>query len=296
MNPFFSFLQNTSGPVELYLYDEIGLFGNNGAQDFAKALAVYKDNDLKVRINSPGGDVFTGLTMFSLLREHPKNVICQIDGLAASIASVIALAGKEVIASENAMLMLHDPSGTCEGTATDMIQFGGTLSKIGDVLTNIYATKSKQSPAVIRAIMSQEKWFTATEAQEFGLVDKITPELKMAARFDFSRFKNPPKALLEISDLKKENSALKATVENHRKERISSIVDSAIQDGRLPLANREKWIARALADEPGTVAEIQAMQPVLNAASPHPKNPQRQNDTLDSKVQNHLSKLNKLRN
>ena len=162
--------------TEVLIYDEIGYWGIT-AKDFAAALASVTTPNLVVRINSPGGDVFDGLAMFNALKSHPAQVTTLIDGLAASAASFIALAGSKVTMAENAFLMIHNAWGMGIGNKADMRDMAATLEKVDTQLASIYAAKSGKPIAEIAALMDgavDGTRFTAAEAQALGLIDAVS--------------------------------------------------------------------------------------------------------------------------
>lgn len=186
--------------AEIYIYEEIGAgwYGGITAKDFVdeiKKLGAVET--IHVHINSPGGDVFDGEAIYNTLRSHKANVITHIDGLAASAASLIAVAGDEVQMSGNAFMMIHNPWSWGSGFASDFRQMAERLDLIADAICRSYVTKANGTTdhSSFKAFMDEEKWFTADEAQAAGLVDTITEELQAAAKFDLSRygFKNMPK-------------------------------------------------------------------------------------------------------
>ncbi|MFT8591284.1 MAG: head maturation protease, ClpP-related [Acetobacter orientalis] len=158
--------------TEILLYDEIGLWGVT-AKAFTQALATAGPGPLTLRINSPGGDVFDGLAMFSALKQHngPVNVV--VDGLAASAASFLALAGSNISMAPNAFLMIHNAWGVVVGNKADMTETASVLAKIDGQLVSLYADKTGQKPDAITQMMDAETWFTAQEAKEAGFIDTI---------------------------------------------------------------------------------------------------------------------------
>lgn len=178
--------------AEVYIYDEIGGWGIT-AKDFASALkAVPKDHKITLRINSPGGSVVDGAAIYNLLAERSASITTKIDGLAASMASVVALAGSEVQMADNALMMIHDPIGWAFGDSEEMRKTADVLDKFGSTIVNAYAKKTGKSEADIKAAMADETWFTAQEAKDWGLVDKVCEPMKAAAKFDLKRFRNVP--------------------------------------------------------------------------------------------------------
>ena len=184
--------------AELHLYDEIGFWGVM-AKDFVQELKGIVAETIHLRINSPGGDVFDGLAMFNALREHPARIVTHVDGLAASMASVIALAGDEVHMAENAFLMIHHPWAITIGNAGDHRKQAETLDKIGDSLVKTYVSQAQSRDGAdadqVRTWMDEETWFTAEEAKEAGFADVVEESQEVEARFDLSCYRNAPEPL-----------------------------------------------------------------------------------------------------
>lgn len=185
--------------AEIWLYDEIGysFFGDGvTAKQFAKDIkGLGKVDNITVRINSPGGDVFDGLAMYNTLAQHPAKVTVYVDGLAASIASVIAMAGDTINMAENAMIMVHNAWGMSIGNSRDMKEMADRLEKVDGSLITSYQNKTGLSIEEIMGLMDAETWMNAREALDLGFADNIVEELKMAAHFNLEkfRFKNLPK-------------------------------------------------------------------------------------------------------
>jgi ATP-dependent protease ClpP protease subunit len=194
--------------TEILLYDEIGMWGIN-AGDFVRELQMITTGNILVRVNSPGGDVFDGLAIFNALGAHPAKVQTHIDGLAASIASVIALAGDTVTAAENSFFMIHNPWSIVIGNATDMRDMAAILDKVTGQLIALYAEASGQAALDVAAMIGAETWLTAAEAVASGFVDSILDEplhageaatasakaAEVFAGFDLSIYRNLPRAL-----------------------------------------------------------------------------------------------------
>jgi ATP-dependent protease ClpP protease subunit len=178
--------------AEIVIYDEIGAFGIPAKTFLDELKALWPVAELTVRINSPGGSVFDGVAIYNALKRHDAAITVRIDGIAASIASMIAMAGDEVVMPENAMLVLHDPSGLVAGTAADMRATAEALDRMKAGMVAAYREKSGRSDAEIEALMAAETWLSAKEAVGLGLADRVEAPVKMAAHFDLSRFRNPP--------------------------------------------------------------------------------------------------------
>lgn len=186
------------GVAEVLLYDEIGAWGIT-AQQFARDLKAMGDlAKINLHIHSPGGDVFEGTAIYNLLRNHPASVDVYIDGLAASMASVIAMAGDTIYMPENAMMMVHKPWGIQGGDADDMRRYAELLDKVEDTLVMAYANKTGKSADDIKALLKEETWMNGREAVAAGFADQLTEPLQAAAHLSSKRmqeFAHMPEAL-----------------------------------------------------------------------------------------------------
>jgi len=181
---------------EIEIYDVISNFAGMNAQQFSKDLkAIGKVKNLAIHINSPGGDVFEGQAIYSQLKHHKAHKTVFIDGIAASIASVIAMAGDEVVMPENGMMMIHEPSGFVMGTQDDMAKMADVLAKIRETIVAVYARKTGLEREHVAEMMKEETWLTADEAVEFGFADRREEPVELAAHFDLSQFSNVPPSL-----------------------------------------------------------------------------------------------------
>jgi ATP-dependent Clp endopeptidase proteolytic subunit ClpP len=194
MSQWYQFRAQARG-AEIVIYDEVGAFGIPAKAFLDELKALGPVAELTIRINSPGGSVFDGVAIYNALKRHDARVTVSIDGIAASIASMIAMAGDEIVMPENAMLMLHDPSALVIGTAADMRDMADALDKMKAGMIAAYRDKSGRSDAEIEALMQAETWLSAEEAVALGLADRVEQPVKMAAHFDLSRFHNIPPQL-----------------------------------------------------------------------------------------------------
>lgn len=189
-------IRAAASSAEILIYDEIGAFGVS-AKQFAEDLkALGAVTTITLRINSPGGSVFDGIAIYNALKRHTARKVVTIDGLAASIASVVAMAGDEIVMPENAMLMIHDPSGVVIGTAPDMRAMADALERIKGGLVAAYRDKTGKPETVIQQLMAEETWMTAAEAVALGFADRVEKPVRIAASFDLARFRRPPEAVL----------------------------------------------------------------------------------------------------
>jgi len=190
--------------AEIIIYDVVG-WPYIDAFDLIRNLGTIKAKNISVRINSPGGDVFDGVAIFNALKEHPAHVTTKIEGLAASIASIIALAGDEVQAHKNAMYMVHDPWVLAAGNQYDLREIADILGKIGGNMLDIYYDKSNIGKRELKQMMKDETWFTAAEAKDRGLIDTILDTGAAKAKFDLSIYANVPD---ELEDSDREGATL----------------------------------------------------------------------------------------
>lgn len=184
--------------AEIWIYEFIGkdFWTGEGltAKDFQKDLAEIKASQIDLHINSPGGDVFDGNTIYNLLKQHSATITTYIDGLAASIASVIALAGDKIFMAENALFMIHNPQGGLFvfGDEQDIEKESGKildiLRKVKGSIINTYVKKANLTEDEIKTMMNEESWLSANEAIEAGFVDEIVDKIDMAACAKFIPF------------------------------------------------------------------------------------------------------------
>jgi ATP-dependent protease ClpP protease subunit len=187
-------------PTRVDIYDEIGGGGwfTSGvtAIDFIAELAQI-DGDLEVHLNSPGGDVFDGLAIYNSLAQRPGRVTTIVDGLAASAASFIAMAGTTRLICPGAMMMIHEASGFCVGNAAEMRETAELLDKVSENLAAIYASHSGRADGW-RDAMHAETWYTADEAVAAGLAHRLTErpaEMAAVASFDLTAFLRVPERI-----------------------------------------------------------------------------------------------------
>lgn len=192
----FNIAAKKDGPIEIDLYDEIGFWGVR-AKDFRSRLRDAGDSDILLRINSPGGDVFDGIAIYNDLLAHKGKVRVEVTGLAASIASIIAMAGNERAVADNAMVMIHNAWTIALGNKNDFRETADLLDKIDENLARTYASATGQGIKSIKKMMDDESWFNGNEAVENGFATELlgASDLDAQAKFDLSVFENVPKAL-----------------------------------------------------------------------------------------------------
>jgi len=173
--------------AEIYLYGVIGeSFWSDGitAKQFKNDLAALGSNikSLDIRINSEGGDVFDGRTIYNLLLQHKAKKTVYVDGLAASIASLIAMAGDTIIMGDGAFMMVHNAWGVSMGNASEMRRVPDLLDSVSGTLIDTYSARSKMPRDQVMALLDAETWMTAQETVDKGFADKIVEGAKIAAR------------------------------------------------------------------------------------------------------------------
>jgi ATP-dependent Clp protease protease subunit len=210
--------------AEIILYGDVGdsWFGGVTAKQFADDLkALGKVDTINLRINSAGGDVFDGLTIYRRLVDHPARVVAHIDGLAASIASVIAMAGNEIKISESGFLMIHDAWGIAIGSSTDMRTMADLLETTTGSIRDVYAARTGNAAGKVQDWMTQETWFTAAEAVESGFADSVVDNLRIAASIDPKkhRFNKAPTVLSatpNLAEARERIARMKAQMDRRR--------------------------------------------------------------------------------
>jgi ATP-dependent protease ClpP protease subunit len=168
-NDWYRIRNQVDGPPQLHIYDEIGYFGVS-ASDLVRDLANI-EGPLEVHLNSPGGEVFDGIAIYNALLAR-KDVTVIIDGLAASIASVIAMAGNPVLIARNAQMMIHDGFGMGIGNAQDLRDLAELLDRTSNNIASIYSDHTGRPADYWRQVMKAETWYSSSEAIDNGLADR----------------------------------------------------------------------------------------------------------------------------
>jgi len=214
---FWEFKNLANNEGELTIYGEItsssGGWFSDGTEvtptGFKEELAALGDiNVLNVYINSPGGDVFAGVAIYSMLKRHKADINIHIDALAASIASVIAMAGTVHMPS-NTMMMIHNPWSFAQGNSKDFRKMADDLDKIGLSIEDTYLSKAKEmKKEKLTELLDGETWLTAKECMDYGLCDILEDEKAISASINdheiFNKYKNMPKTFADLVIVKEE--------------------------------------------------------------------------------------------
>lgn len=213
--------------TEIALYDEIGFFGIS-ADDFRRTLDEVDTPRISLRINSPGGDVFDGIAIFNDIEQHDAAVDVSITGLAASAASLIAMAGDSIEIADNAWMMIHNAWGLVIGDKNDMREVAELLDDIDGSLASTYAKRADADEKEIAKMMNDETWMVGKDAVDAGFADTVSGEESANALYDLSVFNNVP-------------AMLKRKVENGLRDAGYSRAQAkaAINDGFQSLNQRE---------------------------------------------------------
>lgn len=276
MSRFWKIVNKAESIPELLVYGELDeWWGDVQSKAFAEALKGIDAEQIRVRINSGGGSVFTAQAIYSSLRNHPAKVEVHIDGIAASAATIIAMAGDKIIMPENAMFMIHNPLSMAFGNAEELRELADLLDKVGETIVATYRAKTGLEDAKLLELMAAETWMTASEALEYGFVDEVSSAMKIAARvredggliingltFDASKHRPLPKGWLARVDVKN-NNEIPATKEEPEEEVKAMTLDE--------LKEKHPEIYNAIADEAraaGEASERARIQAIEEMAMP----------------------------
>lgn len=203
MESWYEIKNQSDDSVEVAIVGDIGggWFGDGVTlKGFKKDWDKVKNSkSITLTLNSVGGSVFDGIAMYELIAKQRDRVSVEVLGIAASIASVIALSGSKLVMGSGAYYMIHNPFGAVMGDAEDMRKTADTLDKIRGTIVSIYEPRTALNKGEIEAAMDAETWYTAEEAVEAGFADEISGvEAKVAASADvLERFRNVPESILK---------------------------------------------------------------------------------------------------
>jgi ATP-dependent Clp endopeptidase proteolytic subunit ClpP len=225
-------IQNNSGTPELLIYSTIGQ-GDCKAEALIKQLQPLSAIPLLVRINSPGGSVFDGLAIYNSLKARTAATIVRVEGMAASAASFIAMAGDEIQMHKSSYLMIHDPYSLVLGGSEELRKEAETLDKIKDTIASIYTTRTGKPLAEILKLMDNETWLDADEAKAEGFCDTVLADAKgtPANRFDLSKFAKVPSQVMNAYGLQNQPANVHEAI-------------AAAEWNRMTEAERLRWTDR----------------------------------------------------
>lgn len=232
---YWEFKASANGIGELYIFGDIVRYrcddSDTSAKSFKQDLDALGDiHTLNMYINSPGGSVFEGVAIYNILKRHKAKVNVHIDALAASIASVIAMAGDTIHMPSNAMMMIHNPWTVTWGNAAELRKAAEDLDRVGVSMKQSYLDRAgdKLDEMKLTELLDAETWLTAQECLDYGLCDVIGEENQAAACISnelFAKYKNIPSSL---------KNAQKQPSENNQKEE-AEIRRQIIEDAKSNL-------------------------------------------------------------
>lgn len=250
---------------ELFLYTEIGEMGIS-AEDFISQLKAYNGQRVTLRINSPGGSVFEGAAIYNAVKRHAGGVDVFIDGLAASMASVIACGGATITMAQNALFMIHNPWSGAVGDAEELRREADLLDKVKETIIESYTNRSFLSREDIAALMDEETWMNAEQALDLGFIDAIAEPAKAAARFDLSRFKNAAD-VDRFENTMSQEEKINETVAETEAQETEQQIEVVAEETATEIQPEARPVAEETAAAPAEVAEPVAESPALSEAT-----------------------------
>ncbi len=261
--PNFRCVMASAKKARLEIYDQIGpdWAGMISAQHVSRALSDAGDvTDIEVRINSPGGSLFEGLAIYNILKSHPAQVRVKVDGVAASSASAIAMAGDVVEVPKNALMMIHDPSVYVQGNKEELLKSVELLDKATSSCVETYLAKNnKKNADEIRQMMADETWMTGDEAVAAGFADTVLPELKVsggatALAADLNnRFRRAPTQLAALCSYIPKHGVNNVSTPNDAN--MSNAADDAAKQAEIKAAADAQIAAAAKSQAEAVTAE-----------------------------------------
>ena len=189
---------DSEGYAEIFIYDAIGDVFGVESKEFLEEIRAIKAENIRLRINSPGGCVFEAKAIAQAIRSHDAKVTAQIDGLAASAATTIAMAADTVEMVDGSFFMIHEPWTMMMGTADELRSFADVLDKVSGTIAKDYEKKTGADMNLIKQWMADETWFEAADAVEYGFADLIIEEAAPQNKWDLSAYNNAPEKLINV--------------------------------------------------------------------------------------------------
>lgn len=254
-----------AGEAEIVIFDQIGnSFLEEGltAKAFAEKLrAQGQVRVINVRISSPGGAVPEALSIYNTLRNHGAKVITHNEGFALSAASLILMAGDEVRMAEGTWLMIHNVSLRASGDHAELRRMAELSERFTGSMADIYAKRTGQTREAILSMMAEETWLDATEAKAKGFANTITPELKVAAHFDPTEFRNVPSALLEMREVPTMPTVTVTELKTACPGASNDFIVAQMEAGASVPAAQTAWMA----EQQRTITALQSKKPASGA-------------------------------
>ncbi|EEE2294524.1 ClpP-like prohead protease/major capsid protein fusion protein [Salmonella enterica] len=265
-NSWFRMQAGHQSDADIYIYDEIGFWGVTAKQFVSDLNALGNITHINLHINSPGGDVFEGIAIFNALKTHGASITVYVDGVAASMASVIAMVGNPVIMPENTFMMIHKPFGFTGGDAEDMRTYAALLDKVEAVLLPAYAQKTGKTTDEIAAMLADETWMSGADCLAHGFADQVTPAVKAMACIQSKRteeFKKMPESIRNMitpprnsAPREPENKTTESQVQGQVTVHAATAVHDAGTTANTPSADERRIRAQVLAEQKARVNGI----------------------------------------
>ena len=250
MKHWYTIQAKAGSSAVINLYDEIGGLGITARQFSDDLSALGSLTQMEIHIHSPGGDVFEGLAIYNLLKNHPASKTVYIDGLAASMASVIAMVGDRVLIPENGVMMIHRPWGIQGGDAEEMRRYADLLDKIEETLIPAYMAKTGKSAEELAAMLEAETWMNGKECVQHGFADELLEPVKAMAMLESGRIEgmNMPKDIKNMITAPQANAGVGSSTHARvsvEQERINGIKELFAMFGNRHAALMAKCIEDA---------------------------------------------------
>lgn len=247
MKTWFSIKAKAEDSVEISIFDDIGAWGIT-AQEFISALKEHKGKKVTCLINSPGGSVFDALAMYNALRSNGGHITTKVIGVAASAASLVAMAGDEIVMPENTFMMIHNPWAFAAGNADELRDFADTLDTIGSSLVKTYVARTGLAEEEVKALLDAETWLTADEAKAKGFCTRVEAALKVAASFDIERLPENVRAAFDgVTDVQGATTTITETETETTTTEKTTVIES--DDPNLDTASLVSPTDSILVDE-----------------------------------------------
>lgn len=241
MNKFMNVKNQTETTADIYFYGDIvndswlseWYPDDMCPADVKEVLDEVQGKDLNIYVNSGGGSVFGGMAIYNMLKRHQGKKTVYVDGLAGSIASVIALAGDEVIIPATAYMMIHKPWSGVYGNADDMRKMADDLDRIQEGILNVYKENLRENIEIetIEEMVNAETWLTGEEAAKYFNIKTVETDVLNYSTFDKNNYKNVPKNLLENSNnLEETTKNISNDVQALTDEEEKEIIDLLIME------------------------------------------------------------------
>lgn len=239
MKKFWNWIRNEAGEREMFIEGPIAeesWWGDEITPEIFREELNSGNGPIKIHVNSPGGECFAASKIYTMLMEYPSDVTVQIDGVAASAASVIAMAGTHVQMSPTAMLMIHNPATVAFGDKSDMEQAIAILDEVKESIINAYQIKTGLSRQELATMMDAESWMNARKAKELGFCDEVLFEdgAQEGSDFFFSSRSSEMVLINRIRDAEKAKKAIAAEAP------VAQPEEPAVPDNSVNAADLEK--------------------------------------------------------